>query len=113
METFPTLIFFHVSLAFVKLKGMTLGNRAISKRHVDPDIFKSYIKNHNMSIRQLGLICQANERTIRRMLKDEEVTLSVALSLCMYFDCDFDDLFGPDDSWEWQRAVKFIQSNVR
>lgn len=90
-----------------------MGNRAVVKRHVDPDIFKEYIKNQGVTIRQLGSLCASNEKTIRRMLKDQEVTLTVALDLCTYFDCDFETLFGPDNSDSWHRSVITIMKKVR
>ena len=90
-----------------------MGNRAVVKRHVDPDIFKEYIKSRGVTIRQLGSLCESNERTIRRMLKDQEVTLTVALDLCTYFDCNFDELFGPDDSNSWRGSVVTILKKVR
>ena len=69
---------------FLKLrrKETTLGARAVVKRHLDPDIFKAFIKEKGVSIRQLGDLCATTERTIRRCIKDKEVTLSIALDLC-------------------------------
>ena len=90
-----------------------MGNRAVVKRHVDPDIFKEFIKERNITIRQLGSLCNSNEKTIRRMLKDEEVTLTVALDLCTFFDCNFDAIFGPDDSDKWRKSVVTIMKKVR
>lgn len=90
-----------------------MGNRSVVKRHVDPDIFKEYIKNRGVTIRQLGSLCASNEKTIRRMLKDQEVTLTVALDLCTYFDCNFDTLFGPDKSNSWRNSVVNILKKVR
>ena len=83
------------------------------RRHVDPEVFKSYIKSRGLSIRQLDSYCNTSERTIRRMLKTEEVTLTVALDLCLYFDCDFDEIFGVDNSREWRKAVVTILKKVR
>ena len=90
-----------------------MGNRSVVKRHVDPDIFKNYIRSRGVTIRQLGSLCESKEKTIRRMLKDQEVTLTVALDLCTYFDCDFDTLFGPDDSSSWKGSVVTIMKKVR
>jgi len=58
-----------------------LGTRAVVKRHLDPDIFKAFIKERGVSIRQLGDLCATTERTIRRCIKDEEVTLTIALDV--------------------------------
>ena len=90
-----------------------MSSRAITKRRVDPDIFKDFIKNKGVSIRQLGNLCATNERTIRRMLQDEEVTLNIALDLCTYLDCNFDDLFGKDDRPRWRESVESIVEKVR
>ena len=90
-----------------------MSNRAVIRRHVDPDIFKAYIESRGVTIRQLGSLCESNEKTIRRMLKDQEVTLTVALDLCRYFDCNFDTLFGPDDSDSWRDSVVTIFKKVR
>lgn len=90
-----------------------MGNRAVVKRHVNPDIFKEYIKSRGVTIRQLGSLCETNEKTIRRMLKDEEVTLTVALDLCTFFDCNFNDIFGPDESAGWKGSVVTILKKVR
>ena len=92
---------------------MTLGTRAVVKRHLDPDIFKQYIKSRGVSIRQLGDLCATNERTIRRCIKDKEITLSIALDLCAYFQCDFNQIFGPDTSLEWKRSMTDIFKRVR
>ena len=90
-----------------------MSTNSMIRRHVDPEVFKSYIKSRGVSIRQLDLYCNTSERTIRRMLKTEEVTLTVALDLCLYFDCNFDQLFGVDDSREWHKAVTIILKKVR
>ena len=90
-----------------------MGNKAVFKRHVDPDIFKSFIKSRGVSIRQLGSLCATNERTIRRILQDKEITLNVALDLSRYFDADFETMFGVDDSNSWRYAVVHIIKNVR
>lgn len=90
-----------------------MANTVVVRRHVDPDIFKAYIKSQGVSVRQLGSLCQANERTIRRMLLDKEVTLNVALDLCAYFNCNFNQLFGPDNSPEWKRSMVDILKRVR
>ena len=107
------LSFYDVFRDVLKQKGKILGNRAVVKRHVDPDIFKAFIKDRNVTIRQLGSLCDSNEKTIRRMLRDEEVTLTVALDLCTFFDCNFDAIFGPDNSNEWRKSVVTIMKKVR
>lgn len=86
---------------------------AVFKRHVDPDIFKDFLKSRDISIRQLGSLCATNERTIRRILQDGEITLNVALDLSRYFDADFETMFGVDDSVRWRNAVVHIIKNVR
>lgn len=90
-----------------------MASNAVIRRHVDPDIFKTYVKDQGMSIRQLGSLCETNEKSIRRMLKDQEVTLNVALDLCKMFDCNFNELFGPDPSPEWKKAMVDILKRVR
>ena len=90
-----------------------MANTVVVHRHVDPDIFKDYIKSQGVSVRQLGSLCQANEKTIRRMLRDKKVTLNVALDLCAYFDCNFNQLFGPDPSPEWKKSMVEILKRVR
>ena len=90
-----------------------MGNSVYVKRHVDPDIFKQFIKSRGVSIRQLGSYCACNDRTIRRTLKCEEITLNVALDIAAFFDADFDELFGPDDSYAWTRSKKRIFSQVK
>lgn len=90
-----------------------MASQAVIKRHVDPDIFKSYIKSKGVSIRQLGTLCETNEKTIRRMLQDRETTLNIALDLCKFFNCTFNDIFGPDDSPEWKKSMIDILKKVR
>lgn len=90
-----------------------MANRAVIKRHVDPEVFKSFIKSKGVSIRQLGNFCETNERTIRRALKDEQITLVVGLDLCNFFDCTFDDIFGPDNSPEWIRDRNKVFKKVK
>lgn len=88
--------------------------RAVVRRRVDPDVFKAYIKDQDVTIRQLGDLCQTSERTIRRMVNhDHCVTLNVALDLCAYFNCNFNDLFGPDESPEWKKNMVDILKRVR
>ena len=110
-KTAPYAFVFFTDIFY--LKGRLLGNRAVIKRHVDPDIFKAYIESRGVTLRQLGSLCESNEKTLRRMLKDQEVTLTVALDLCRYFDCDFNTLFGPDDSPSWRASVITILKKVR
>lgn len=90
-----------------------MASQAVIKRHVDPDIFKAYIKEHGVSIRQLGNLCEANEKTIRRMLQDRAVTLNVALDICKFFNCNFNQIFGPDKSPEWKKSMVDILKRVR
>ena len=90
-----------------------MASSAVVKRRIDPDIFKAYIKSRGLSIRQLGSLCETNEKTIRRMLQDKEVTLNVALDLCAFLKCNFIKLFGPDDSPEWKKSVCDILKRVR
>lgn len=90
-----------------------MASRSIKKRHIDPEHFKNFIKERGLSIRQLGNVCETNERSIRRILQDKEVTLNIALDLCIYLDCTFDDLFGPDDSPQWHQSVVTILKKVR
>ena len=90
-----------------------MSNKATFKRRINPDIFKAFIKERGVSIRQIGDLCDTNERTIRRILKDEEITLTVALDLSRYFETDFETMFGPDNSTRWKRAVVHIIKNVR
>jgi len=89
-----------------------MASQATVKRHVDPDIFKDFLKRKNTSIRQLGSSSEVNEKTIRRMLQTQEVTLNVALDLCKHFNCTFDDIFGPDDRPEWTRSKNDIIRRV-
>lgn len=90
-----------------------MANRVVLKRHVDPDIFKQYIKTQGLSIRQLEPYIGVSEKTIRRSLQQEEFTLNIALQICQYFECDFDEIFGPDRSERWRQAAIFILKNVR
>lgn len=90
-----------------------MANKATVRRHVDPEVFKNYIKSRGVSIRQLGSLCETNEKTIRRMLLDGEVTLTIGLDLCAYFDCDFNELFGYDNSPEWKKSMRNVLKRVR
>lgn len=90
-----------------------MNKRVKLKRHVDPDIFKEYIKSQGLSIRQLEPYTGVSERTIRRGLSDGEFTIGIALQLCQYFECDFDIIFGEDKSEDWRKAVVFVLKNVR
>ena len=90
-----------------------MNNRATFKRYINPEIFKDFLKSRGVSIRQLGSLCDTSERTIRRILKDEEITLTVALDLSRYFETDFETMFGPDDSKRWKNAMVHIMKNVR
>lgn len=90
-----------------------MANKAVIRRHLNPDIFKQFLKDHNTSIRQLGGLIETNERTLRRCVKQESVTLNIALDICMFFNCNFDDVFGPDDSNFWHKARFNILKMVR
>ena len=83
------------------------------KRRIDPDIFKAYIKERGLTIRQLASLCETHENTIRRCLKDAEVTLTIGIDLCRTLDCDFDELFGKDDSVGWARSIDILKRIVR
>lgn len=90
-----------------------MSRRISLKRHVDPEIFKEFIKSKGVSIRHLQIYCDCSEKTIRRALLQESITLNVALDICQYFKCDFDDIFGPDDSDKWKEAVVFMLKTIR
>lgn len=90
-----------------------MSNRPVIKRHVDPDIFKAFIKSKGYTIHLLSSLCESNERTIRRCLQDREVTLTVGIDLCRALDSDFDTLFGKDDSAEWKRSIDILERIVR
>ena len=90
-----------------------MSNTAVVKRHVDPVVYKEFIKSKGVSIRQLGNLCATNEKSIRRMLQDKEVTLNIGLDLCTYLDCTFNELFGIDNSPEWKRSMVSILKKVR
>ena len=82
------------------------------KRHVDPDIFKAFLKSKGLSIRQLETYCDVSERTIRRCLQQEEITLNIALELCRVFDVNFDEIFGPDTSDRWRESMVFLYKKI-
>lgn len=90
-----------------------MANRVVLKRHVDPDIFKNFLKERNISIRQLGIYCDANERSIRRMLKTGSVSLTIAMDICQFFHVDFDEIFGPDTTDEWTSAKDFLENVIK
>ena len=58
-----------------------MSNRSVPKRKIDSDIFKSYLKNVGLSIRELAKKTDAHERTLRRSLDDEEMSITVLLEL--------------------------------
>ena len=88
-------------------------NNAVIKRHLDPVIFKQYLHDHNTSIRQLGNLIETTERTIRRCVKQECVTLNIAIDICRYFECTFDEVFGPDNSKYWSNIRLKILKMIR
>lgn len=83
------------------------------KRHVDPEVFNEFIKSKGLSIRQLELYCDCSEKTIRRALKQEEISLNVGLDICQHLKCNFDQAFGKDDSESWKEAVIFTLKSIR
>lgn len=90
-----------------------MSNRVNLKRHVNPEVFKEFIKSKGLSIRQLEMYCDCSEKTIRRALKQESISLNVALDICQHFDCDFNEIFGPDESDGWKDAVRFTLKTIR
>jgi len=83
------------------------------KRHVDAEIFKSYLKSKNMSIGMLANLSESSEKTIKRCLKDGSVTLGVALDLCQTLQCNFIDLFGEDESSMWKKTMVKLYKIIR
>ena len=83
------------------------------KRHVDPETFKAYLKSRNMSVTMLATLAESSEKTIKRCLKDETVTLGVALDLCQTLECNFDTLFGVDESDVWKRTMVKLYKMIR
>ena len=90
-----------------------MSKRVSLKRHVDPDVFTEFIKSKGLSIRQLELYCDCSEKTIRRALKQEEISLNVGLDICQHLECSFDDAFGKDESDKWKEAVIFTLKTIR
>lgn len=88
-------------------------NNAAIRRRLDPTIFIQYLRDHNTSIRQLGSLIATTERTIRRCVKQEWVTLNIAIDICRYFECTFDEVFGPDNSTYWSNIRLKILKMVR
>lgn len=83
------------------------------KRHVDVDTFKSFIKSRGLSTTTLANLSESSEKTIKRCLKDGYVTLGVGIDLCRTLDCDFIELFGPDDSPEWKKSMIKLYKIIR
>lgn len=83
------------------------------KRSVDPEVFKAYLKSRNMSISTLAAISASSEKTIKRCLKDGEVTLGVALDLCQSLECNFITLFGEDSSDKWKKTMVKLYKMIR
>ena len=90
-----------------------MDKRVKLKRHVDPEVFNEFIKSKGLSIRQLELYCDCSEKTIRRALKQEEISLNVGLDICQHLKCNFDQVFGKDDSESWKEAVIFTLKSIR
>ena len=90
-----------------------MSRRISLKRHVDPEVFKEFIKSKGLSIRQLEMYCDCSEKTIRRALQQESISLNVALDICQHFKCNFNDIFGPDESDKWKEAVIFTLQTIR
>ena len=83
------------------------------KRNINPEVFKSYLASRNMSISTLAAISESSEKTIRRCLKDRQVTLGVALDLCQSLECNFVTLFGEDSSEKWKRTMTKLYKIIR
>lgn len=86
-----------------------MANRLSRKRSVDPDIFKKYLKDRELSIRELGKVLDTNERTIRRLVDSREVTITVALDICSYFNDTCTNIFGPTDSLDWYETLTYLE----
>lgn len=76
----------------------------VVKRKVDSEQFKLYAESRGYSIRKLGRQDElgVDERTIRRILKEGEATVTLLYALCVFLECDMETLCGPDESYIWQ-----------
>lgn len=83
------------------------------KRHINVDVFKDFIKSRGLSVTTLANLSESSEKTIKRSLKDGYVTLGVGIDLCRTLDCDFDELFGPDESSEWKKSMIKLYKIIR
>ena len=83
------------------------------KRHIDTNTFKSFIKNKGLSITTLANLSESSEKTIKRCIKEGYVTLGVGIDLCRTLNCDFIELFGPDDSPEWKKSMVTLYKIIR
>lgn len=83
------------------------------KRHVDVNTFKTFIKSKGLSISTLANLSESSEKTIKRCLKDEYVTLGVGIDLCRTLECSFNELFGEDSSPEWKRNIVKLYNIIR
>ena len=82
--------------------------KVILRRQIDPDTFKAYLKERELSIRTLGSLVDVNEKTLRRAIDERRISLTVAVILCEFFKDDCDALFGPDTSGSWRRILSYI-----
>ncbi len=83
------------------------------KRKINADTFKNYLKSRNMSVTQLANLAESSEKTIKRCVKDQSVTLGVAIDLCRVLGCSFIDLFGEDNSTEWKKTMVMLYKIIR
>ena len=90
-----------------------MANRMVPKRQIDAEVFKRYIHNRNISIRDLGEMTDITEKTLRRCLVDGEMTITVVLEMCYFFNTTANTLFGPDKSATWYQSIYFLTQTER
>lgn len=83
------------------------------KRRIDVNTFKRFLKFKGLTVSTLSNLSESSEKTIKRCLRDGYVTLGVGIDLCRTLDCDFIELFGPDDSPEWKKSMVKLYKIIR
>jgi len=85
-----------------------MANQKVRNRSVDSDIFKNYLKNRGLSVKDVCSKTSLSEKTLKRCLEDGFMSIGIVLDICYALDDGADNLFGEDTSPSWQKSLGYL-----
>lgn len=102
-----------ISLLIFKERIFSMANQKVRNRQIDSDIFKQYLKEHSLSVKDISSKTGIAEKTLKRCLDDKCMSIGIVLDICKILDENAIALFGEDDSSQWRTMLSYLTSEER